>query len=154
MCVWGVWRGGYWWRRGLCFSLMHQHSTHLDPNPKENPKRHTWVLMGAYFHSWKAYIDGEGQIHKQAFCVDVWMGAVLYNFTFPPINTAGWISEPTFSQNRLKQCSIIFSPIQVPFELEHKFTSNQSAQSCQPSVLSHLHTMTIKGMIQMLVMCS
>ncbi len=32
--------------RVVCYSLMHQHSTHLDLNPTGNSKRHThsWVL--------------------------------------------------------------------------------------------------------------
>lgn len=35
--------------RVVCYSLMHQHSTHLDLNPTGKSKRHT--LLGAHSYS-------------------------------------------------------------------------------------------------------
>lgn len=44
--------------RVVCYSLMHQHSTHLDLNPTGNSKRHT------HTHSWLlTYIHGDERTH-------------------------------------------------------------------------------------------
>ena len=37
VCVWGLLLE----KRVVCYSLMHQHSTHLDPNPTVNSKTNT-----------------------------------------------------------------------------------------------------------------
>ncbi len=64
--------------RVVCYSLMHQHSTHLDLNPMGNYKTHTHTLLGALTLERLTYMEMRAHTHTHTLCVG--LGFWLRNY--------------------------------------------------------------------------